>query len=316
MNLVAALIVGLAAGGHVSTWGMYKDSIHEGFGWLRYLRSTFVGLFWGPVAAQFVGIDPTTASGIVILFGLVYALERATTEFWKTFIRDEDQSKYFIPMQFHVFGHVPRNRVTRLVVGLGYVSVALGLLWVAQQLQPPPGTEPPLWQILVVASIGGWYSACGGAFKDAPIEGFETLKFFRSPVSATFYGFLVSHFTDSYALIALCGLGYTVATLETYKTFFFPSVPRGKFAGKPITNPEMLQMRQKFVPFYVLIWIGIVTSFTLAFVRMGREVPIPSEAAASFASGFGSLAADVPAPAALAVALGEDGASTVRRPRP
>ena len=26
------------------------------------------------------------------------------TEFWKTFIRDEDQSKYFIPMQFGVFG--------------------------------------------------------------------------------------------------------------------------------------------------------------------------------------------------------------------
>jgi 2-keto-3-deoxy-L-rhamnonate aldolase RhmA len=243
------------------------DSIHEGFTIPRYLRSTFVGLFWAPVAARFVGIDATTASGIVILFGLTYALERATTEFWKTFIRDEDQSKYFIPMQFHVFGHVLRNRLARLAVGLGFVGVAVVLLRVVQSLQPPPGAELPLWQVLLVASIGGWYSACGGAFKDAPIEGFEWLKFFRSPVSAGFYGFLVSHFTDSLVLIALCAIGYTVATLETYKTFFFPSVPRGKFAGKPILFPAMLEKRQKFVPLYVAIWIGIVASFTVAFVQ-------------------------------------------------
>lgn len=281
MNLAFELLVGLAAGGHVSTWGMFKDSIHEGFAWPRYFRSTAVGLFWAPVAARFLDIDATTAAGIVILFGLTYALERATTEFWKTFIRDEDQSKYFIPMQFHVFGHVPRNRLTRLLVGMGYVSIALGLLWIAQRFQPPPGTNGPLWQVLLIASIGGWYSAGGGAFKDAPIEGFETLKFFRSPVVATFYGFLVSNFTNSYPLIALCGLGYTVATLETYKTFFFPSVPRGKFAGKPITNPEMLQMRNKFVPFYVLIWCGVVTSFVLSFAWKGQEAPIRPELAAA-----------------------------------
>ena len=111
MNLAFELLVGLAAGTHISTWGMYKDSIHEGFTVPRYLRSTMVGLFWAPVAARFVGIDATTAGGMVVLFGLTYALERATTEFWKTFIRDEDQSKYFIPMQFHVFGHVLRNRI-------------------------------------------------------------------------------------------------------------------------------------------------------------------------------------------------------------
>jgi 2-keto-3-deoxy-L-rhamnonate aldolase RhmA len=273
VNLVFELLVGLAAGGHVSTWGMYKDSIHEGFTVPRYLRSTFVGLFWAPVAARVVGIDATTFGGIVILFGLTYALERATTEFWKTFIRDEDQSKYFIPMQFHVFGHVPRNRVTRLVVGLGYVSLAVGLLQIVRMLQPAPGEQGPLWQLLLVASIGGWYSAGGGAFKDAPIEGFEWFKFFRSPVVATTYGVMISFFTDSYVLIALCGIGYTVATLETYKTFFFPSKPRGKFAGKPILFPDMLQRRQKFVPFYVAIWIGIVFSFTLAFLRLGDEPP-------------------------------------------
>ena len=299
MNLAFELLVGLAAGSHVSTWGMYKDAIHEGFTVPRYLRSTFVGLFWAPVAARIVGIDATTAAGIVVLFGLTYALERATTEFWKTFVRDEDQSKYFIPMQFHVFGHVPRNRITRLAIGLGYVSLAVGLLWLVRSVQPPTGTRGPTWQILLVAGIGGWYSACGGAFKDAPIEGFEWFKFFRSPVTATTYGFMVSFFTNDYTLIALCAVGYTVATLETWKTFFFPSVPRGKFAGKPITNPEMLQTRQRFVPHYVGIWIFLLTSFVLAFLRLGTEVAIPSE-------GTARAAATVTSPQYSLIALGRD----------
>ena len=266
MNLVYELLVGLAAGAHTSTWGMYKDSIHEGFTVPRYLRSTFVSLVWAPVIARIAEIDAATAGGIVILFGVTYAVERATTEFWKTFIRDEDQSKYFIPMQFHVFGHVPRGRATRLLVGLGYVGVGVLLLWLAVRVQPAAGTAGPLWQVLLVASAGGWYSACAGAFKDAPIEGFEWLKFFRSPLWAGFYGFLVSHFTTSYVLIALAAIGYTVATLETYKTFFFPSKPRGKFAGKPITHPAMLATRQKFVPLYVGIWAGVVTVFVVGFV--------------------------------------------------
>ena len=266
MNLVCELLVGLSAGAHTSTWGMYKDAIHEGFTVPRYLRSTFVSLAWAPVIAHIAEIDATTAAGIVVLFGVTYAMERATTEFWKTFIRDEDQSKYFIPMQFHVFGHVPRGRVVRLLVGLGYVGVALVLLWLAIRVQPVPGTAGPLWQILLVASAGGWFSACAGAFKDAPIEGFEWFKFFRSPLWAAFYGFLVSHFTTSYVLIALAAIGYTVATLETYKTFFFPSKPRGKFAGKPVTHPEMLKTRQKFVPLYAGIWVGVVAAFVVGFV--------------------------------------------------
>ena len=56
----------------------------------------------------------------------------------------------------------------------------------------------------------------------------------RSPILSALYALLLSNFTDDYVLMALGGLGYTVATIETYKTFFFPSRPRGKFAGKPL----------------------------------------------------------------------------------
>ena len=106
MNLITEILVGLAVGGHIATWGMFKDSIHEGFTVAKYLRSILVGVMLAPLAAAVTGIDSTTASGIVLLFGLTYALERAVTKFWKTFVRDEDQSKYFIPMQLHVMGLV------------------------------------------------------------------------------------------------------------------------------------------------------------------------------------------------------------------
>ncbi|NIW80252.1 MAG: hypothetical protein GWN16_12685 [Calditrichae bacterium] len=64
--------------------------------------------------------------------------------------------------------------------------------------------------------------------------------------------------------IAVGALGYTVATIETYKTFFFPSKPRGKFAGKEVKFPEMLKRRQRFIPLYVSIWIAIILTFVIA----------------------------------------------------
>ncbi len=265
MSHVLALIVGIAVGTHVATWGMYKDAIHEGFSRLKYARSIVLAMLIAPLAAVITGVDAASAPGIVVLFGITYALERSVTEFWKTFIRDEDQSKYFIPMQFHVMGRVIRNRLARLAIGVGLLAAALVLLWIAFALEPAPGSERSLWTLVLVSSLGGWYSACAGAFKDAPIEGFETLKFFRSPVAAIVFGLVVSNFTGSYPLIALAAVGFTVASLETYKTFFFPSTPRGKFAGKPVLYPRMLMRRQFFVPLYVLIWAGVLAAAVGAF---------------------------------------------------
>jgi hypothetical protein len=266
MTFLIQALVGLAVGVHIATWGMYKDSIHEGFARTKYVRSILVGTTLAPVGAAVAGVDVLHPSGVVLLFGLTYALERAVTEFWKTFIRDEDQSKYFIPMQFHIMGRVVRNPVARAGLGAGMVVAALALLLFARSLEPGPGEAPYLARVVLVASVGGWFSAFGGAFKDAPIEGFETLKFFRSPAVAVLYGVAVSGFTDSYPLVALTAVGFTVATLETYKAFVFPTTPRGKFAGKPILFPEMLVRRRAFVPVYVMIWMGVVATFVAAFV--------------------------------------------------
>jgi hypothetical protein len=258
-----AFLVGLASGTHTATWGMYKDAPHEGFGWRRYSRSILVALLLAPCAAAVTGLHPGTWAGAVTVFGLTYGLERAVVEFYKGFVRDEDQSKYTIPMQFHIFGRVVRGRWRRLAIG-GSIAAVVGLLaagiswWTA-------GRTLDATTLFLIGGIGGWVSACGGAFKDAPIEGFHWLKFWRSPLLAGAWALVVSHFTGNIVVIAVAGLGYTVATIETYKTFFFPRIPRGKFQGKPVLYPEFLRFRQRFVPIYAALWLLIVLGLLAAF---------------------------------------------------
>jgi hypothetical protein len=118
--------------------------------------------------------------------------------------------------------------------------------------------------VLLVGSAGGWISAFGGAWKDAPHEGFQLFKFFRSPLVSLTYALLLATMSTSLVHVTIAALGYTIATLETHKTFFKPSTPRGKFAGKQIRYPEMLERRWHFVPLYVAIWTAMIVTFATA----------------------------------------------------
>jgi hypothetical protein len=126
----------------------------------------------------------------------------------------------------------------------------------------------------------------------APVEGFETLKFFRSPVLALAWSLLVACFTRSYPFVVLCGLGYTVATIETYKTFFFPNRPRGKFAGKPVLFPRLLTWRYRFAPLYGAIWLAVLANIALALGEPRRGLlGSPSSAGVSVVSAEGAASA-------------------------
>jgi len=266
MELVIAIGIGLLAGTHTATWGMYKDSPHEGFTFRRYSRSILVSGVIAPVVWLITKLTLTSSGHMVVLFGITYGIERALVEFYKAFVRNEDQSKYFIPMQFHVKGKVVKDLKNRLWIAAAYaagVLLVIGGIYYFERLR----LQLPLMVVLLFGTAGGWISAFGGAWKDAPLEGFELLKFFRSPVIALFYATLLACFTESYLFICVGALGYTVATIETYKTFFFPSRPRGKFAGKPVLFPDMLSRRQKFVPWYVAIWMAVIIGFVIAFAQ-------------------------------------------------
>jgi hypothetical protein len=262
MTLLLSALVGLLAGAHAATWGMYKDAIHEGFTYRKYSRSIVLATAVGLLIDGLGVLEPHRAADAVVLFGVIYAVERALAEVYKTFIREEDQSKYFIPMQFHVFGRMV-GRPVRWLAGALYVSgMVLGMTGVRALGAGPSGAGG--WRLLLAGGVGGWVSAVGGAWKDAPKEGFQVLKFFRSPALATAYALGLSTFSDDLLLIALAATGYTVATTETYKTFFFLDKPRGKFAGKPVRYPETLERRKRFVALYVAIWVAIVAGVAAA----------------------------------------------------
>ncbi len=270
---LCAALTGLTAGAHSSIWGMYKDAPHEGFTLRVFLRSMVFGTLVALLIARVTGLFPVDAASFVLFFGLVYVVERAVAEAYKTFFRQQDQSKYTIPMQFAVFGRPVESRGLRMVLGVAYVGIMVLTLWLILQLQRTIGGPAPLWVVFLVGGAAGWISAFGGAWKDAPIEGFQIFKFFRSPFMAGVYAVLVSLLTDDLVFITMAAEGFVIMTTETYKTFFFPSKPRGKFANKPVVFPDWLRLRQYFVPLYVLIWLVVIGAYGVALSR-GERVAV------------------------------------------
>ncbi len=264
MALAAAVVVAALAGIHIATWGMYKDAPHEGYTHWKFARAILLASLIGFLVRLFLPFNVFRADHAVVLFGSVYGAERALEELYKTFLREEDQSKYFIPMQFHFLGKVVHSRAARWGIAFAWVVAVALLALVIVKTQDASGMASQMAGIALFGGIGGWLSAVGGASKDAPIEGFETLKFLRSPVIASAYALLIAHLTPHLLVIPLAAVGYTVGTIETYKTFFFPNRPRGKFAGKPILFPDMLVRRQRFVPIFVGIWILMIAGFIAA----------------------------------------------------
>ncbi|HUF35926.1 MAG TPA: hypothetical protein VMN37_08250 [Gemmatimonadales bacterium] len=266
MTPLLAAGVGLMAGAHTATWGMYKDAPHEGFSLWKYFRSILLATGIAVIISLLTGLDPRRAADLVVLFGATYAVERGLAEWYKTFLRDQDQSKYFIPMQFAIFGRVVKSRGGRLLAGAGYIGMLAGMVLLVYGIDRGVPQPHPLWLVVLVGGIGGWISAFGGAWKDAPYEGFQTFKFFRSPMIASLYALGMGQLTDNLVLVTLAATGFTVATTETYKTFFFPSKPRGKFAGMPVHFPDMLVRRQRYIALYVAIWLVVLGALVRALV--------------------------------------------------
>src|SRR5688572_23406872 len=167
-------------------------------------------------------------------------------------------------MQFAIFGKVVRSRGARLLAGAGYVAVLVAMVVLVSWLDRAVPDPKPLWLVVAIGGLGGWISAFGGAWKDAPKEGFQIFKFFRSPAIASLFALGLSHLSYDLVLVALAATGFCVATTETYKTFFFPSVPRGKFAGMPVHFPDMLQRRQPFILLYAGIWLVVLAALVTA----------------------------------------------------
>jgi hypothetical protein len=258
-----AALIGVLAGTHAAIWGMYKDSIHEGFKTKSFFRSIVLGGFAATAIQTVLRLPLPHPSSLVLLFGLAYALERGAVEVWKTFVRQEDQSKYFIPMQFSVRGVPVTSPWLRVFAGAAYVSALVAALLGISRIDAAL-TAPPLARAALIGIGVGVIVAIGGCWKDAPKEGFDLLKFFRSPLMTLFYAMALAMICHSAVQIAVAAVGFERATVETYKKFFFPTKAPGKFRGMPMLYPDMFVRRRYFVPIYVAISTSAAAYLLLA----------------------------------------------------
>jgi hypothetical protein len=228
MTLVAAAGVGLLIGLHAASWGAFKDAPYEGFRLTSYLRSILLA---SALAVLLVATMAKPGSSPLALMGTVYAVERLATEWWKAIVREQDQGHYTIPMRLGFRGRPVDHPLPRHTVGVAVaVTTIAGLAWV-DAMQHALHPIPTVLLITTVGSAGGWATAVGGAWKDAPIEGFSGWKFLRSPAIATAWAVPFSLLTDSWVTLLLTSAGFAVASIETYKTFLTGDRPPGKFAG-------------------------------------------------------------------------------------
>ena len=250
------VVLGGLTGLHAATWGAFKDTPFEGFRWRSFVRSVALGLVMGTLLAT--ALPGSSAHAPLVVIGLLYTGERLATEWWKTFVREDPQSAYTIPMRLAVNGRPVDAALPRYLTGLAVV-VALVLL---ATLVPQVGDGDAAWWVLVlVGGSGGWLTAVGGAWKDAPVEGFSRWKFLRSPAVASVWAFLLLPLTRDPLTLAVAAGGLSVLVIETYKTFLTGGRPPGKFAGKPVRLVERAA-RDRCRALHCLLY-GVLAAVTL-----------------------------------------------------
>ena len=272
MTLLLAAAVGLMAGVHTATWGMYKDAPHEGFSRWKYARSIVLGTVIGVIVSAVLGAR-SPARG-----GPGGALRRDLRGGAGAGRDLQDLPPRRGPVEvlhpdavrgLRQGGPEPRRPAARR---RGLRRGAAGA-WCAGRCDRPgdAGSDAALagrrWS--AGSAAGSARSAARG--RTRPSEGFQIFKFFRSPIIASLFALGLSYLSDDLVLVTLAATGFCVATTETYKTFFFPSVPRGKFAGMPVHFPDMLRRRQPFIFLYAAIWLVVLVALFVAL----KGVPSP-----------------------------------------
>jgi hypothetical protein len=231
VNLFQALFVGLVTGLHTATWGAFKDSPFEGFAVQKMVRTIALASACAVLLALMAG----RSLDLFVFIGVVLAAERLGTEWWKGIVREDDQEAYAIPMRLAVHGRIVQSRAARYLTGGVVALLLVSAAWSAAVAQAWVGNSPVLLDVLV-GGVGGWLTAVGGAWKDAPVEGFSGAKFLRSPLVATTWAVVLQPFTESWLVLAVAAGGWSVASIETYKTFLTGGRPPGKFSAKPVRH--------------------------------------------------------------------------------
>lgn len=261
-NLPLLLLISGLSGLYTSAWGAYKDAPFEGFSALRFPRSILFSmgiamfLYYGPMS---IG-DRFRSLPLFHVFLSIMGIERMVTEVYKACFRTSDQSRFLIPQRMTLLGKPVHSELLR--VGTGVVLMAAIFL-----IPFLPQVVTTFSSFVVVGFLTGMFICSGGAYKDAPFEGFEPRKFFRSAIVLALTSPLI------YLLRSL-ELGFLIYTygglerllVEYYKSYLMRSVP-GKF------RPELPRIEDWFWKIRSILHVISIALFILLIALYIQTLP-------------------------------------------
>ena len=261
-GLLPAVAAAALSGLYTSAWGAFKDSPWEGYKPRTFPRSILFSL---GILGLLVAVPPlrerVLALDLVPLFFLVMGLERFLTELYKGCFREEPQDKYFVPSELHLLGRPVPSRAVRVGAGVVLVAAVFAVLFLAA-----PVTA--YWQYLVVAYLTGLLVSGGGAWKDAPFEGFHYLKFHRSglvlAIASPFFYWL----RPGDDPVALGILVYMNGGLERFLVEYYKTYIQRNMSGKFRPDLPRVETRRR-EELHVLAWVLIVGVVAVALFEAG-----------------------------------------------
>ncbi len=253
------LVAGIMAGIHRASWGAFKDSPDEGFEPKKYLRSVLVGPIWSLLLFFWFRTQVITVP-LIFVFLTVILLDTLSVEIYKLFFRIEDQKKYKIPSKIHLWRIEVKSEWQRNLAGLLLSFVVVVVFRLLFLVNLSTSLNSRFWMGVLLGFAAGLCEAVGGMWKDAPFEGFEPLKFFRSPIVGAIVGSILFLFQTNLGVVLLATFGADRMLIETYKTFVLRR-RNGKFKSKKPLFSRELSLRKYLVVPYSITWIYLVFNF-------------------------------------------------------
>ena len=259
MNFAIPFAVTVMSGLYTSLWGAFKDCPYEGYKAKTFPRSAYfhIAIFLPLYLVPYFR-DNFQHLGLVQIFFLIMGIERFLAEIYKGFFRTEDQEKYFVPSRITFFGHHIDSDLLRYAAGAGIVAIVFAFLLFDIKIESFIG-------FLATAYCTGLIVSLGGAYKDAPFEGFKWLKFQRSALvlaglSPLFY-FLnrPEHPVPLGFLIYMNG-GLERFVVEYYKTYIQRNMS-GKFRPDLERIQHYIETREKFHYMALAIIAGLAVLY-------------------------------------------------------
>ena len=259
MSFAFSLTVSIISGLYTSLWGAFKDCPYEGYKPKIFPRSIYfhvailLPLYFVPHFR-----DNFYYLGLVQIFYLVMGLERFLAEIYKGFFRTEDQAKYFVPSRITFFGHHVASDLARYAVGSVIVAVVFVFLLIDIKIERFLG-------FLITAYCTGLIVSLGGAYKDAPFEGFKWLKFQRSALvlavlSPLFYFLNHPDYPVPLGFLIYMNGGLERFAVEYYKTYIQRNMS-GKFRPDLERIQQQIDTREKFHYMALVIIAGLVVLY-------------------------------------------------------